>query len=195
MCYDLLSKLWKDQPTDVAPDLRQVKRSADRLRRTIRARNGREYVAAGLVCAVFAGYFFVFANPLIRIASVLAIAGAVFVVIQLHRRASWREPSPEQLGASCLEFHRAALVRQRDALKDAWAWYVLPFVPTAVLMQAGFAMERPDAIGPLVTTAVVVFGVMGLIAWLNRVAARRLQREIERLDDLAATSGEPGQRA
>lgn len=182
-----LNRLWKSQPVDVAlPDLGRLKQRADGFRRTIRARNAREYLAAALVIAIFGVYAVVFPNPLMRAASLLTIAAAIFVVVQLHRRASWIEPTAEQLGATCLVFHRSALLRQRDALNNAWAWYVLPFVPCAALFLAGVGMERPDRLGAVlgIGAAIAVFAVA--VGWLNRLAAGRMQREIDRLDQLAA---------
>lgn len=182
-----LSKLWKNQPIAVEPvDPGTLRGRANAFRRLIRARNLREYMAAAAVFVIFAVYLVVFDNPLIRLGSALAMAATVFVALELRRRASWIEPSAEQLGAACLAFHRAALVRQRDALKNAWAWYVLPFMPGAALFLTGVAMDHRDKGAAVIAIGAGMAAFGAVIAWLNRVAAARLQREIDGLDELAA---------
>jgi hypothetical protein len=105
------------------------------------------------------------------------------VLVQLHRRASARAPSVGGLGRPCLDLHRDQLVRQRDALASAWAWYVLPLAPGMLVFSAG--MAAVPAVGPTIAAcaAAATAGVFAGIAWINRRAAARLQEEIDRLPE------------
>jgi Flp pilus assembly protein TadB len=99
---------------------------------------------------------------------------------QLHRRARAR-PLPEALAGSLMEFHRAELARQRDALRSVWRWYIGPLVPGLVLFLCGRQIEngswQPAAF------AIVALLLAGVVV-LNLHAARRLQRQIDKLDQL-----------
>ena len=85
-------------------------------------------------------------------------------------------------------FQGAELVRQRDALHDAWLWYVAPFVPGLRVFMRGMETEPagPGAgrRGPLIHLAMVA-AALGVAVWLNRRTARTLQREIDALDHQA----------
>src|SRR5690606_4327207 len=97
---------------------------------------------------------------------------------QLHRRAS--AVPPEESGIVPLhQFMRAQYVRQRDALRGIFWWYLLPFFPGTVLFLAG-SMYAPDthpngpgwrdAVGVAVMAAVFV-----AVWWFNQRVARKLQ--------------------
>jgi len=175
--------------------------SPEELQRTIKRRNLREYVAAALVLAVFAYYSWIFPALLLRIGCGLIIAGTGYVIYQLHRRASAR-PAPADMGfQSCVNFQRSELVRQRDALRGVWSWYLLPFLPGLVVfllglfqftMQVTKAAGRPFPIGPAILGYTLVAGCIGIIffvIWLmNRKAAKNLQSQIDDLDRLTRDS-------
>lgn len=183
---DDVRQLWREQavpplqplPTD------ELAAQSQQLRHKVGRRNRRETVAAGLVAAVFLAYAWFFPYWLTKLGALLTAAGSAVVVWQLHRRVS-PLPLPEALGASLLQFHRAELVRQREALRAVWRWYVAPFVPGLVLYLCGRQIENGRwQPWPFVITALVLAGVV----WINRRAAQRLQREIETLDVLSKES-------
>lgn len=186
---DDLKRLWKEQPmiaTTLPVD--ELKAAAKRLRRRIVFRNATEYVACVLVIASFAFYIVRFPFPLMRAGSVLIILGTLVVGWQLSRRAS-SQPLPGDLGAqSWLAFQRAQLVRQRDALRSVWLWYVAPLVPGLVVFRWGVETElgagAPFARGHLAdgVVALVFLAVIALNAW----GARKLQQRIAALDRDAA---------
>jgi len=160
-------------------------------------RNLREYIAGAVVVAAFAYYEWIFPGLLLRIGSALIILGTLYVMYQLHRRAS-AEPAPADLGSSTyLEFHHRQLVRQRDALRAVWLWYLLPFVPGIAVFLAGLAQSAMNQarfaghplnmlqvagfIGGSATFVVVVFVGVWL---LNRWCVTKLQARIDDLDAL-----------
>jgi len=171
-----------------APPLDDVRRSADKFYRTIRRRNMIEYVACVVVIAAFTSYIFTMPHILHKIGSALIIVAAIYTPWQLHRRAS--AVPPEMAGAVPIyAFLRGQLVRQRDALKGIFWWYVLPFLPGMLLffLGNGFNAEM-NAAGPPIWVRwlafAAVFAILGFIVWLNRLGARRLQKRIDEIDAL-----------
>ena len=180
---DKLSELWKSQPLEplqaVPPS--EIRQQASAFQQRIRRRNRREYIAGALVVPVFLAYAWIFPYWVTKLGALLTVLGTVFVMWQLHRRASAHD-LPEALAASHVAFHRAELLRQRDAVRGVWLWYVGPFVPGFLVFMWG----RQTELGIHHPWIYVVGAILMLaIAVVNRFAARRLQREIDALDALA----------
>ena len=75
------------------------------------------------------------------------------------------------------------LERQRDLLRSVWLWFLLPFVPGFVVGLIGLARAQPSLISPIVVYGVLLVMLgLGLHA-LNRRAAARIQRALDRLKD------------
>lgn len=186
MTDDDLRTAWKEQPMNTnPPTLDQVRAGAERLHRRVARRNALELAACVLVIGVFAYYLWAFPSPLMRLGSGLAIAGTLVVAWQLKRRAANR-PLPTALGDQpWLRYRREQLVRQRDALRSAWLWYVAPFIPGVVVFRWGVETQLPPdapfARGWMANLSIALVFV-GVALW-NRHAARRLQQHIDRLDE------------
>lgn len=189
-----MKNVWQSQPTE-PPRIRpgEVRRKMNKFERRIFWRNVREYAAGLLVIAIFGYYEWRFNTLLVRLGSGMIIAGTLYVMYQLHRRASTR-PAPADLGSStCIEFHRKSLERQRDALRAVWSWYLLPFVPgLAILTIGSIASQRAahqGSVGHLVISILASQGIIPAVffaIWkLNRRAADRLQTQIDELNTLS----------
>ena len=180
-----LKQLWKAQPVTESPiSLDDLRAKARRFKRRISWRNAYEYLTCVIVFYAFGRYIVNFPFPLIRAGSVLVMVGSLFLAWQLHRRAS-SKPLPSDAGErSWLEFRRAQLVRQRDALRSVAWWYVGPLVPGVVVFRCGVEFEL-DASAPFErgwkANALIAGVLLLVIAW-NWFAAWRLQRKIDALD-------------
>jgi hypothetical protein len=184
-----IKQLWKSQPAETtAFSTSELRARAQAFQRQIARRNLREYVACTVVIACYCVRFWLHPSLLVRTGCVLVVLGVGVVMYQLHRRLGSRTPPPENLGMPSLAFHRAELVRQRDGLRDAWLWYVAPFVPGMTVVTWGMETElaRPQSawLGPVTQLAMVAVAVG--VVWLNRHAANKLQVEIDALDRQAA---------
>jgi hypothetical protein len=174
-----------------APPLEEVRKGAEKFYRFVFWRNAIEYAACVIVVAAFTAYVFLLPMLLQRIGSAMIVAATLYVGWQLHRRAS--AVPPETAGTMPLYlFARAQLVRQRDALRAIFWWYMLPFLPGLVLLLAG-SMYAPDTHpdGPGWRDAVgasVVAAVFLAIWWFNQRVVRKLQKHIDEID--ALTKGE-----
>ncbi len=173
-------QLWQSQPVENAKmSVDAIRRRAGRFERRIRNRNLREYVSSLVAVAMF-GYFFAKDDAVLaRIAYVLFIGGLVWVVVQLHRKGSVRSMPAASEASASLQFFRAELERQRDAVRNVWSWYLAPLVP-------GFLVLTIAAIaaGRMLRITLTDAGVAALFffVWkLNQRAARCLQRTIDEL--------------
>jgi hypothetical protein len=174
--------LWRGQalpPLQPLPP-HELAEQAIKLQGTVSRRNRRESIAAILVVPTFLFFAWFYPHWMTKLGALLIVAGAAFTQWQMHCRASAR-PLPQALAGSLLDFHRSELVRQRDALRSVWRWYVAPSVPGMALFLCGRQIEngvwQP---GVFVFVALVLAGVV----LLNHHAARRLQRQIDKLDQL-----------
>ena len=200
MTNDSVSKIcavWQStgEPSRFTPD--ELRLNMNKFERTIARRNLGEYLAAALVIAIFTYYAWRFPTLTLRVGCGLIVLGAIYVIYQLHRKASAR-PVPADMGLrSCVDFQRTELERQRDALRSVWSWYLLPFVPGMCIFLLGlfqFAMRiteaagRPFHAGIAIAAFALVAGCVGIVflaVWrLNRWAANKLQAEIDELDRL-----------
>jgi small neutral amino acid transporter SnatA (MarC family) len=187
---DDIKTLWRNQKTGDAPvTLDDIRRRAEKFQARIRSRNQREYIAAAIVVLVFGWYILIIPGWTIKTGSALCIAAALYISWQLHRRAA--SATPPQDATNLLDFHRRELVRQRDALKSVWLWYLAPPLPGMILILLGRYFEfhaRRRSIAwdhqVIILCAIIVFLVFGLVWLLNALGAEKLQRRIDELDRL-----------
>jgi hypothetical protein len=168
---------WNASPLHIAPE--ELGARAREFQTGIRRRNIRESCGAVFVIGAFGFYIWRFENPVIRAGCSLIIAGALFLMHRLFTRGSSRSVPEESGVPGYLDFHRRELERQRDLLRGVWWWYLGPLVPGLVVFLLGMYH------GSLLAVDLVLFAfVFGIIGWLNQRAARKLQREIDALDEL-----------
>lgn len=189
MTEDPAKQAWQASvATAGAPSLEEVRKGASKFYRYVKWRNRVEYAACIVVVVAFSAYVFWLPHLLQKIGSVLVVVATLYVAWQLHRRAS--AVPPEKAGTMpLLLFARAQMVRQRDALRSIFGWYILPFLPGLALVMTGNAQAEPrSGTGwPNLAEAlalVVMLGMLGFVWWINQLGARRLQKHIDELDTL-----------
>ncbi|MDR3774233.1 MAG: hypothetical protein P4L26_12840 [Terracidiphilus sp.] len=165
----------------------EVQASAGKFQRRIQGRNAREYVASVVMVAFFGFEFWRAGDLLVRIGFALMIAGICFLAWQLHARASW-SPLPGDVGlSSYVEYKRRELERQRDALNSVWRWYLGPLIPGMAMLLVAFFRANPGHLKHpsfIVVPEAIFFAAISFgIARLNSNAARKLQKEIDELDE------------
>ncbi|APZ98124.1 hypothetical protein BWQ93_06265 [Sphingopyxis sp. QXT-31] len=185
-----LRALWQDGGAALAPvPLDEIKRRAKGFGDAIRRRNRREYGAAAIVVAIFALYTIVLPELLLKLGSLLVIAGAFIVMWQLSRRTSRTDPDAE--AQDVRGYYRARLVREAHMLARIGRWYLAPFVPGLLVFLAGLA-KATDLRSPVSFVLLVAFqlSVFGGIWWLNRRAAAMLRAQIDRIDRACSPQGD-----
>jgi uncharacterized membrane protein YecN with MAPEG domain len=183
---DDLGEVWRRQKVEhTQMTIDEIRAKARKFQRKILFRNFREYAAIALV-VVFFGATMGKYTPLMRAAAGLMIAGGLYVAYQLHRRGSAKTLAGDLAPASCLDFHRRELERQRDLVLNVWSWYLGPMIPGLAFMVVAAGLANPGHLKRVwlfvsAYSAVVALAFY-LVARLNRRAAHRLQRRIDELD-------------
>jgi hypothetical protein len=190
---DELLNLWKSQkPQSISLSAKELRDASSKLERRVYWRNIREYMGAAIVAIAFGFYMVKFQTVLLRLGSGLTIAGALFVAFHLFRKGSTAVMTTDLESKSCVEFYRTELVRQRDLLLSVWKWYLMPFVPGLGLFLLGMlqmVLRQPAShlhYGMVAlwfgATFAMCAATFALVEWLNRRAAKEIQKKIDTLD-------------
>lgn len=166
----------------------EVRARAHAFQSRIRWRNWTEYAAAAFVIVFFGWTAASVPLPVMQIGAVLIMLGAVYVCWKLNALARAASKGAADAALSIAAFHRAELVRQREALRTVWRWYLAPFAPGMVVFLAGVAFA-PELEAPLAAKVGVfalgigfVGAMFAAVAWLNARAVKQLDAEIAALD-------------
>lgn len=164
---------------------------ASKFERTIRIRNLVEYAAGGLAMVLF-GASAIGAiskgETLIGMAMMLTMIGVAVVLGGIARRASNLD---RRLEEPCLDHLARQYRRQFEALTRVPLWYIGPLVPGIIALFAAVAAGVAEvagwqaALAGITQPALIVGGVFAAIIALNLMAARRLRRDLERIERLA----------
>ncbi|HEY1560072.1 MAG TPA: hypothetical protein VGF71_04195 [Caulobacteraceae bacterium] len=180
-------KLWQSQPKEFDPmTLAAIHEKARTFQTKVRRRNAIEYVAGAVGMLAFVPAVLQRDSWLMQAGGALIILAMVFILWQLHRRASAR--TVPEASQSLADFHRGELIRQRDAIRSVGAWYIAPVVPGMALLLIGrwfqsHAPGRSIGIDHLIILLGALIAVLVLLViWLvNQRGAERLQRRIDAL--------------
>lgn len=185
--FDPLRSLWSQQKEEpFAMSLTDIHERASRFQTRIQWRNAIEYGAGVIVVGAFTAIALDTPDWGIRAAVALIIAGVAYICWKL---ATIARAARKEDGVSWADFHRAELVRQRDATASVWRWYLAPMLPgiAAFILASAFTASEDDIplvfrIGVAVLGAMWVAAVFYGIAYINKRASKKLQEEIDRLD-------------
>ncbi|MBD8065523.1 hypothetical protein IC608_08550 [Devosia sp. PTR5] len=162
---------------------------ARRLDDRIRTRNLWEFVAGGLVVAASIAIAALtllsspWNAPALTIAGgfILLGLGALVAMWQLRRRTS---PPRIDGAAPTLGHYRAELVRQRDALRSVFRWYIAPFLPGFILIY-GATLFDAGALWSVLLPALATLIFLSWVVYANHRAAACIDTEIADLDRTA----------
>ncbi|HEY0598202.1 hypothetical protein [Sphingopyxis sp.] len=179
---DSLHSLWLGDGVALEPlPLAEVKSRAAAFSRAIGKRNRREYIATAFVTLIFGLYALILPGMLLKIGSLLVIAGGFVMAFQLSRRTSRADVGAE--AADVRACYRARLVTEERMLASVGLWYIGPFIPGLVVFLAGLAQTgRLGGVSGFAAFAAFPVLVCLGIWLLNRRAAAMLRKQIERLD-------------
>jgi hypothetical protein len=180
--------LWQSQKKEYDPmTLAQIHDQALAFERIVRKRNTIEYVTYAFAIGISVAVGFEpRMTPMIRAGLALIVLGMVFVAWQLHRRGSAENAPP--IGESLVEAYRNQLIRQRDAGRTGFWWYLAPMIPGLVVLIAGLWLKQSIAGEPrsrmYLETGLLALGMVAGFAWaayLIRVGVKSLQKKIDEL--------------
>ncbi len=175
-----LKSMWGNQATPVQTiSLEQIRKQADALRRAHILENRIAQLSCLAVIVIFAAFAFFRSEGRMRLGCVLVALGSVIVLHRLRKQASIRTLPADNIAAPYLDYMKAELGRQRDALRSVLRWYIGPVVPGLVVLVWSMSYESgPDFPWQVPLLFVVPFLV---VIWMHFAEARRLQRKIDEL--------------
>lgn len=186
-------KQWQKQEEVTLPDIKELRSRNSKLYRKVFWRNAVEYAAGALLVVAFGAMLLTIPLWPVKVASAVSLIAVVYVMWQLHSRASAQRADGERaLGAMPLIGHqRRQLARQRDALASIFSWYLAPFLPGLVLFYAAPFLMLPVERWELPPLNIWLYlggtlALFGIIWMANKAAANRLQKEIDEIDALLA---------
>lgn len=177
-----LKSLWKSQPLDAETvSIDTIRGVAKGFHATISRRNRLEKFAAYLVMLVFGVFARTLETTTMRVGCVLIILGTLVILYQLRKRTGIGALPLQGVACTYVDYFRAELVHQREALRTVWLWYIAPTVPGVAVLVWGMAENDPSGFPwlPMVAMFVVPFGV---VVWMNLRAAGEIQQKIDELD-------------
>jgi hypothetical protein len=174
----------------IPPNPQSIRQIAEEFQRKIRRRNGIEYAAALIVIAGYGCYIWLLHPALLRAGSALEVAGALYVMYQMHKRGSAKPIPADMSVADCVDFHRQQLIRQRALVRRVWSWYLGPLVPGLAVFTVGALATPPvHSAQHSMSWILVIAGFVLVFYWVarrNRRAADKLQRQIDELNGSGA---------
>lgn len=187
---DPLRDLWAtDKGDKFTMSIAELTARSDRFRSKIKRRNITEYVAAALVICIFGWMAYTIPVLSVRIGAGLIVLAALYISWKLNKIASVNaDDAPVENVAN---MHRRELVRQRDALRSVWRWYLMPFVPGIVVFTLGTSIGTGASLPAwaVVLSSAVSLSFVGAVffgVWaLNAYAARKLDEQIKALDSVS----------
>lgn len=185
-----VKSLWRNQKTEETVTLENIHRTAERFQQRTRRGLAIEYGVSVFVIAVFGFYIWALPGSMVKAGSALCIVGVLGILWQMRKRMAVRRV-PDLSGPGLVEFHRQELLRQRDAVKSAWLWYILPAIPGMVLMMLGrwYQLHAPGRSlawdhEVIALCAVIILLGLGIIRLLQVLRVAKLQSKIDELDNL-----------
>lgn len=171
-----------------APTLDRIRHRADRLDLVARRRNRRECAAGGAAAVVLAaaGAIQLIATTgpadLLRAVGFLWLVGAMLVSAVVVRRHGGRDRTGD-LTQDSLGYLRSRLRHERDLLRAAWRWYVLPTVPGFAMVYGSEALRPEPAWGFAGIAGGLTLAALLVVVVLNLHAARGLEHQLSDLPD------------
>jgi hypothetical protein len=180
---DELQSAWNDQRVDSAQmSSEELRRRAERLERRVRTRLRFAVAMMISLAAGYASFLYFFPGMLHRTGASLTLIGYVYAAYDLYRRGPARKVPAEPAMATCAVY-RAELERQRDFCLGAWL-RLLAFVPGPVVFIMGFVIPEQSPATAALLAALMITAPFAVGIPVNRLAARKFQREIDSLNAL-----------
>jgi CDP-diglyceride synthetase len=190
MIEDELVKIWHSSPNqerikfEKSRLMIEVQSTVDHFHKKIRYRDLMEQIAAVVVIPVFAYYAYSIPFTLTKIASVLIIFWAVYVIIRLRNA---KKHQPGAFTETYLEYlykTREYLHIQKKLLDNVIYWYILPGMTLVLLFVMGFmGVAGKSSYIIRMSVANVVLAVAAY--FLNKMAVKKqIMPRLEKIDEL-----------
>lgn len=189
MMEEELIKIWQSSPNqerikyEKSRLMLEVHASLDKFHKAVKYRDLREQIAVAIVVPIFAIGAFIAPTIVSKIACVLIIAWAFYVLYQI-RQAKKRKPGTfSDTYLNYLYRTREYLHIQKYLLDNILYWYILPGVFLTMLFTVGLGIA--DRIKPIVKMAVLNVGLGVATYFLNkRAVTKEIMPRLNKVNEL-----------
>ncbi len=146
MTEEELIKIWQSSPNqerikfERSRLMLEVQSSMDRLHRSIRYRDLREQIAVAIVIPAFAYTAYAIPPLLSKVASVLIIGWAIYILIRLRNAKKHKPGAFTETYLKYLHKTKDYLLIQKRLLDSVMYWYILPGMTLTMLFFMGFGV-------------------------------------------------------
>ncbi len=189
MMEEELIKIWQSSPNQERIRFKKsrliidVQSSMDDFHKKIKHRDLREQIAAATVIPIFAFFAYSTPNLLSKVASILIIGYALFVVIRLRNAKKHKPGAFTETYLEYLHKTRDYLVIQKQLLDSVLYWYILPGMTLTMLLV--FSLGVTGRLKPILKMGLLNIVLAVVTYYLNK---RGVKKEIiprmEKVDEL-----------
>ncbi len=174
-----LIKIWQSSPNQERIKFEKsrlmidVQSSMDRLHRSIKYRDLREQIAATIVIPAFAYSAYAIPHLLSKVASVLIIGWAIYIVVRLRNAKRHKPGAFTETYLEYLYKTKEYLLIQKQMMDNIIYWYILPGMTLTMLFVLGFGVV--GRFKPIMKMALLNVGLAIATYLLNK---RAVQKEL-----------------
>lgn len=177
MIEEELIKIWQSSPNqerikfEKSRLMIEIQSSVDELHKAIKYRDLRELIAALIIIPIFGSAAFAFPQLLTKVASLLIMGYAVFVILWMRRA---KKQKPGAYSESYLDYLRQTrdyLLIQKQLLDSVLYWYILPGATFTMLFFLSFGIE--GRFMPILNMAIANIGLAVAVYYLNKMAVKK----------------------
>jgi protein-S-isoprenylcysteine O-methyltransferase Ste14 len=190
MIENELVKIWQSSPNQERVKFEKsrlmidVQSNVDLIHRKIKYRDIAEQLGAILVSPVFIYYAFTIPFLLTKIASILIVVWAMYVIFRIRQAKKHKPGAFTDNYLQYLHKTRDYLVIQKDMIDNVLYWYILPAMILMFMFILGPGVT-PERISKLTSTALVIVVTGIAIYYLNKRAVKKqLNPRLEKIDKL-----------
>jgi hypothetical protein len=190
MIENELVKIWQSSPNQERVKFEKsrlmidVQSNVDLIHRKIKYRDIAEQLGAILVSPVFIYYAFTIPFLLTKIASILIVVWAMYVIFRIRQAKKHKPGAFTDNYLQYLHKTRDYLVIQKDMIDNVLYWYILPAMILMFMFILGPGVT-PERIAKLTSTGLVIVATGIAIYYLNKRAVKKqLNPRLEKIDKL-----------
>ncbi|EAY26793.1 hypothetical protein [Microscilla marina] len=179
MIEDELKKIWQSSPQqeqvkfEKSRFMMEVQSNVDRFHKGLKWLYLREALGVIMVIPIFAVYAFIFPQILAKIASVLIILWAIYILLVIDKTKKKRPTEYTDNYLDYLHKTKAYLELHKKLRDKVLYWYVAPFISFTFLFMVGLSEGKPNRASLLVKVGVVCVIIAVIIHFLNKVSVKR----------------------
>lgn len=190
MINDELKKIWKSSSQkervkfEKSRLILELQSNIKTIDKKIKSRDLRETMAALIVIPVFLYYAFTIPFLITKIASVLIVIWAAYVVVRLHQTTSYKPSEYHESYLTYLVKSKEYLQKQKELSDNVLWWYIAPFLFLIILFLIGFAGDSEKVTWIVMTSTAGVLLSIVILFMNKKYSEKEYGSRINKIDEL-----------